>query len=115
MADELYRGRAPMPAFQFLGGAQGEAKLDAALALLESPYYANASAAASAMFNALINNHPFQDGNKRFAVVATQVALVLNGMVLVALGEEWESLALGVAAGSTGIATVRDNEATQVE
>lgn len=102
MADELYGRHAPMPAFQFLG-EQGAWRLDAALALLESAYYDSDASATAAMFNALVNNHPFQDGNKRYAIVATQVSLMSNGKLLVASSDEWEVLALSVARGDVDV------------
>jgi death-on-curing protein len=99
MADELYGGHGnPMPAFQFLG-AGGADLLDSALALFEAPYYESDVAATAAMFHSLVNNHPFQDGNKRFAIVATQVALLVNGRVLVLSGNDWERIALATASG----------------
>lgn len=84
-------------------GEQGAGRLDAALALLESGYYDSDASATAAMFNALINNHPFQDGNKRYAIVATQVSLMTNGMLLVASSDEWEVLALSVARGDLDV------------
>lgn len=96
-----------MPAFQFLG-EQGAGRLDAALALLEVDYYESEAAAVAAMFYALINNHPFQDGNKRYAIVATQVSLMMNGRLAIASSEEWETLALSVARGDVGVDELRE-------
>ena len=42
---------------------------------------------AAAMFESLINNHPFVDGNKRVAFFATDVFLRLNGYRFVVDGK----------------------------
>src|SRR3989304_4221326 len=54
--------------------------------LLESPlhrprtgYYADLAEMAAALFESLLINHPFVDGNKRVAFFATDVFLRLNG------------------------------------
>jgi len=45
-------------------------------------YYADIIEEAAALFESLAKNHPFFDGNKRTAVVATAVFLKLNGYTL---------------------------------
>ena len=47
----------------------------------------------------LCANHPFMDGNKRVAVVAAEVFLLINGQELSASDNDVEELTLGVAAG----------------
>ncbi len=47
----------------------------------------------------LCSNHPFVDGNKRVAVVAAELSLLLNGRELKADDDALEALTLGVAAG----------------
>jgi death-on-curing protein len=49
---------------------------------LESGYYAHANEEAAALFDSLSQNHPFLDGNKRAAITATGVFLLLNGYKL---------------------------------
>jgi death-on-curing protein len=44
-------------------------------------------------------NHPFMDGNKRVAVAAAEVFLLINGQELSANDNDVEELTLGVAAG----------------
>lgn len=44
-------------------------------------------------------NHPFVDGNKRVAVAAAEIFLLLNGHELVAHDDRIEDLTLGVATG----------------
>lgn len=103
MVAELFRERSAAPtAFRILG-EQGADRLKAALAVLAQPYYESEAAAAAAMFNSLINGHPFADGNKRFAVVATQVALLRNKILAAISGDEWEALALSTARGDIGV------------
>jgi death-on-curing protein len=47
----------------------------------------------------LCANHPFMDGNKRVAIAAAEVFLLINGHELSASDHEVEKLTLGVAAG----------------
>lgn len=47
----------------------------------------------------LCANHPFVDGNKRVAVAAAEVFLLLNQRALVASDDDFEELTLGVATG----------------
>lgn len=54
---------------------------------------------ASALGYALINNHPFMDGNKRIGHAAMETFLVLNGFEIQAPVDEQERLILAVAAG----------------
>lgn len=54
--------------------------------------------AAAYLFH-ICKNHPFLDGNKRVAVVASEVFLNINGMRLDVDNEELMKLCLGVAAG----------------
>lgn len=64
------------------GGPEGVRDLgllESALYRPQSGYYADLTEMASAMFESLIKNHPFVDGNKRVAFFATDVFLRLNG------------------------------------
>ena len=56
---------------------------------------------AAALGYALIQNHPFVDGNKRTGHAAMEVFLVLNGYEVRAAVDEQEQLILHVAAGET--------------
>jgi death-on-curing protein len=47
----------------------------------------------------LCANHPFTDGNKRVAVAAAEVFLLLNGHEMSASDKDVEGLTLGLAAG----------------
>ena len=53
--------------------------LDSALYRARSGYYEDLAEMAAALFESLIMNHPFIDGNKRVAFLATDVFLRLNG------------------------------------
>lgn len=68
------------------GGADGlrdAGLLDSALYRPRTGYYADVAEMAAAMFESLLMNHPFVDGNKRVAFFATDVFLRLNGWRLV--------------------------------
>ncbi len=60
-------------------GVRDVGLLESALYRPRSGYYADLVEMAAAMFESLINNHPFVDGNKRVAFFATDVFLRLNG------------------------------------
>jgi death-on-curing protein len=64
------------------GGADGvrdKGLLESALYRPQTGYYEDVVEMAAAMFESLINNHPFIDGNKRVAFFSTDVFLRLNG------------------------------------
>jgi len=64
------------------GGSQGirdKGLLESALYRPSSGYYSSLDEMAAAMFESLIKNHPFVDGNKRVAFFATDVFLRMNG------------------------------------
>lgn len=68
------------------GGADGirdMGLLESALYRPQSGYYENLVEMAAALFESLINNHPFIDGNKRVAFFSTDVFLRLNGYKIV--------------------------------
>ena len=53
--------------------------LESALFRPQTGYYADLAEIATAMFESLLMNHPFVDGNKRVAFFATDVFLRVNG------------------------------------
>mgnify|MGYP003573077147 CR=1 FL=1 len=53
--------------------------LESALFRPRTGYYQDIAEMAAALFESLIMNHPFVDGNKRVAFFATDVFLRLNG------------------------------------
>lgn len=69
------------------GGARGlrdAGALEAALFRPQSGYYRDVIEEAAALWESLVINHPFVDGNKRIGLAATDVFLRLNGYGLVA-------------------------------
>lgn len=83
-------------------GMRDEGLLDSALArpvnlsLYEKPDFA---ALAASYCVGLAKNHPFVDGNKRAALLATGLFLLLNGKKLTANQAETTLIVLEVAAG----------------
>lgn len=67
------------------GGADGVRDLGALEAAIFRPqtgYYEDSIAEAAALFESIVQNHPFLDGNKRTALAATDVHLRMNGLEL---------------------------------
>ncbi len=72
------------------GGAEGVRDLgllESALYRPQTGYYSTLFEMAAALFESLINNHPFIDGNKRVAFFATDVFLRMNGYKFVVDGK----------------------------
>jgi death-on-curing protein len=70
---------------QAFGGATGVrdlGMLESALYRPQTGYYADLIEMAAALFESLLMNHPFVDGNKRTAFFATDVFLRLNGWAI---------------------------------
>lgn len=63
-------------------GLRDRGLLESALFRPQTGYYADLPVTAAAMFESLLMNHPFIDGNKRVAFFATDVFLRLNGWKL---------------------------------
>jgi death on curing protein len=67
------------------GGATGVRDLGALESALFRPrtgYYRDVVEEAAALFESLVQNHPFVDGNKRVAFAVVDVFLRVNGRVL---------------------------------
>lgn len=60
-------------------GIRDHGLLESALHRPRSGYYDDLTAMAAALFESLLINHPFVDGNKRVAFFATDVFLRING------------------------------------
>lgn len=69
-------------AFGGRAGLQDRGLLESALHRPQTGYYADLAEMATALFESLIINHPFADGNKRVAFFATDVFLRMNGYLL---------------------------------
>lgn len=68
------------------GGADGlrdKGLLESALYRPQTGYYSDLVEMAAALFESLMNNHPFVDGNERVAFFSTDVFLRINGYKLV--------------------------------
>ena len=84
------------------GGAEGVVDLgllDSALHRPRSGYYEDIAEMAAALFESLIMNHPFVDGNKRVAFFATDVFLRLNGWKLSVEATEAHAFLVGLLEG----------------
>jgi death on curing protein len=68
-----------------MGGTEGlrdAGLLESALFRPRTGYYATLDEMATALLESLFGNHPFVDGNKRTALIATDVFLRMNGWYL---------------------------------
>lgn len=89
LADRLFPDSDPAATFALLGGKErGGALLESALGVPRQPYYPNVCDKAAALMRSLMKNHPFMDGNKRTAVAATLVFLLVNKRVLTVTQDE---------------------------
>lgn len=68
--------------FGGVGGVRDLGLLESAIYRPGTGYYRDIAEMAAALFESLIMNHPFVDGNKRVAFFATDVFLRLNGWKL---------------------------------
>ena len=97
------------------GGAFGLRDLGALHAAIERPKasfggveaYPSLLAKAAALLESLCNNHPFLDGNKRVAYLATGIFLELNGFQLTASQKTAEPFMLKLARGRTSLPQAR--------
>ena len=65
--------------------------------------YPGIFAKAAALFESLIGNHPFVDGNKRTAIAAAGVLLRRNGFRLETSQDELYRFTMAMATGSAGM------------
>jgi death-on-curing protein len=90
VSDTVYLTLAEVLAFhevliEEFGGATGVRDLGALESALFRPrtgYYRDVVEEAAALFESLVQNHPFVDGNKRVAFAVMDVFLRVNGRVL---------------------------------
>jgi len=89
-----------------LSGLRDEGLLESALArplnLHAYEDVADIFALAACYGVALAKNHPFNDGNKRVAFIASLTFALVNGWLVVADQAEAAAMMLGVAAGEIG-------------
>ena len=93
------------------GGATGirdQGLLESALFRPQTGYYDDLPSMAAAMFESLLLNHAFVDGNKRVAFFATDVFLRLNGWKIQVDNVEGHQFLIGnLEAGSCDYETLR--------
>jgi death-on-curing protein len=77
-------------------GVRDAGLLESALFRPQTGYYKDLPAMAAALFESLIMNHPFLDGNKRVAFFATDVFLRLNGWKLEADADKAHRFLIGL-------------------
>jgi death on curing protein len=89
------------------GGVRDGGALESALFRPQTGYYRDAVHEAAALFESLLMNHPFLDGNKRVAFAAADVFLRLNGFILeVADSEAYEFIVGSLERGDLDLARV---------
>lgn len=77
------------------GGAEGVRDIEAVEAAVFRPqcgYYTDVVQEACALFESLLINHPFIDGNKRASFAACDVFLHINGFRIAATSDELYAL-----------------------
>lgn len=77
-------------------GVRDPGLLESALHRPRTGYYRDLAGMAAAMFESLLMNHPFIDGNKRVAFFATDVFLRLNGWRLQVEADEAHAFLIGL-------------------
>ena len=77
-------------------GVRDRGLLESALFRPQTGYYTHIEEMATAMFESLLINYAFVDGNKRIAFFATDVFLRLNGWKLEITADEGESFIVGM-------------------
>ena len=75
--------------------------LESALFRPRTGYYQDLAELAAALFESLLMNHPFLDGNKRVAFFATDVFLRLNGFRFRVDPDETHQFLIGLLEGRT--------------
>ena len=77
-------------------GVRDRGLLESHLFRPQTGYYEHLEEMAAALFESLLVNHAFTDGNKRVASFATDVFLRLNGWKLVVTADEGEVFIVGM-------------------
>jgi death-on-curing protein len=82
-------------------GVRDQGLLESALFRPQTGYYTHIEEMAAAMFESLLINHAFVDGNKRTAFFATDVFLRLNGWKILITADEGEDFIVGMLDANT--------------
>lgn len=88
--------RALLERFGGPAGIRDPGLLESALYRPRTGYYRDLAEMAAALFESLIMNHPFVDGNKRVAFFATDVFLRLNGYKFNVVADEAHRFLIGL-------------------
>ena len=89
-------------------------RIEAAITRPYSGYFRSIDAKAAALFQAIANNHGFVDGNKRTAILLTDLLIKRSGYQLLASDAKedvnlaLEELAISVARGELRLAEITD-------
>ncbi len=94
-----------MERFGGTSGIRDPGLLESALYRPQTGYYADIAEMAAALFESLLINHAFLDGNKRVAFFATDTFLRLNGWKLAVDGKKAHRFLIGIL--STGDANFK--------
>ena len=97
------------------GGSKGIRDLGGLEAALYRPYatfdgndlYPTAVEKASAIFESIIINHPFIDGNKRIAYVLMRLTLMENNLDIAASQEEKYKMTIAASKGEIGFDEIK--------
>ena len=90
-------------------GLLNQGSLEAAVFRPQTGYYNDLSEEAAALFESLVNNHPFVDGNKRVGFAAMHTFLLLNGFDLdVSSQEAYEFMVKTMEASKFRFALLRE-------
>ena len=101
-------------------GLRDRGLLESAVAMPQSSFageylHSGMAEMAAAYHFHLCSNHPFLDGNKRVAVAAAELFLLVNGVELAATDKELEEMTLGVAGGKLSKEAVVEFYKNQLE
>jgi death on curing protein len=90
-------------------GLRDQGALEAAVFRPQTGYYNNVSEEAAALFESLVNNHAFLDGNKRTGFAALHTFLLSNGCDLdVSSGAAYEFMVKTMEAGKFRFALIHE-------
>ncbi len=97
-------------------GVRDQGLLESAVMRPQTGYYADVIEEAAALLESSVQNHPFHDGNKRTAFIATDTFLRANGHRIKVEGAKAEKFFLqNLSAGTFRFSTIRDWLSSVVE
>jgi len=97
------------------GGSEGMRDKSLLLSALARPYatfdqqdlYPSPTEKAAAVFESIIINHPFIDGNKRTAYLLLRATLYIFGFDIISFEEEKYEMTIAASKGETGIEQIK--------